>query len=96
MIIEFDDLITQNAIYTVACENENFKVDIEKDWEEDKNMQKYFYGEIRKQGCCDFGLEEAIRDYILMDGEFRIGTGKYGWIADNMQCEVFDIKHCEV
>jgi len=79
----------------VACENEKFKVDVIEDWDNDKDMMKYFYEEVAKQGCCDFGLEEAIRDYILMDGEFNVQTGRYEWIVDSMQCEVYDIKHYE-
>jgi len=93
MIIEFTSPIVQNAVYTVACENEKFKVDILQDEIDDKDMMKYFYEEIRKQGSCDFGLEEAISDYLLMKGEFEIGKGKYGWIADDAQCEVWDVKH---
>jgi len=86
-------MLVQNAVYTIACENEKFKTNNIQDEENDKDMMKYFYEEIAKQGCCDFRLEEAIRDYMLMDGEFEIGKGKYGWIADDAQCEVFDIKH---
>ena len=93
MIIEFTNMIVQNAVYTIACENEKFKTDNVQDEENDKDMQEYFYEEIRKQGCCEFGLEEAISDYLLMKGEFKIGEGKYGWIADDAQCEVWDVKH---
>ena len=92
MLITFRSPLVQNAIYTIACENEGFKTDNIIDEESDKDMMKYFYGEIKKQGECNFGLEEAIRDYILMDGEFEIGKGKYGWIVDNMQCEVWDVR----
>ena len=93
MIIEFQSVIVQNAVYTIACENEKFKTDNILDDENDKDMMKYFYSEIKKQGECNFGLEEAIRDYILMDGAFNVKTGKYGWLINNMQCEVYDIKH---
>ena len=91
MLIKFQSPVVQNAIYTIACEKEGFKTDNIQDEESDKNMMQYFYGEIHKQGECGFGLEEAIRDYLLMDGEFEIGKGKYGWIADGMQCEVYDV-----
>ena len=40
-----------------------------------------------------YGLEKAISDYLLMQGEFTIGSGKYGYLIDAMECEVFDIKH---
>lgn len=93
MLITFNNPVIQNAVYTIACENEKFKTDNILDDANDKDMMEYFWNEVRRQGCCGFGLEEAISDYLLMRGEFEIDKGKYGWIADNVQCEVYDIKH---
>ena len=93
MLITFNSPIIQNAIYTIACENEKFKTDNVQDESDDKDMMKYFWEEVRSQGEVGYGLEEAISDYLLMKGEFEIYKGKYGFIADDAECEVYDIKH---
>ena len=93
MLITFNSPVIQNAIYTIACENEKFKTDNILDEENDKDMMEYFWNEVKRQGECGYGLEESISDYLLMKGEFEIDKGKYGWIADDAQCEVYDIKH---
>lgn len=95
MLITFDDYEVQNAIYTIACRNEGFKTNNEQDEENDKDMMEYFWEEVRKQSHIGFGLEEAISDYLQQQGEFLVGTGKYGYIVDRMECEVFNIKHWE-
>jgi len=93
MLITFNSPIIQNAIYTIACENEKFKTDNAQDKSDDKDMMKYFWEEVRSQGEVGYGLEEAISDYLFMKGEFEIDKGKYGFIADDAECEVYDIKH---
>jgi len=93
MLITFNSPIIQNAIYTIACENEKFATNNIQDATEDKNMMEYFWEEVKKQGEVCYGLEEAISDYLLMKGEFEIDKGKYGFIADDAECEVYDIKH---
>jgi len=95
LIIEFNNMDIQNAIYTIACENEYFETDNDLDYDTEKDMMKYYWGEVEKRGNCEYGLENAISDYLLIQGEFDVDKGKYGWIINLMECEVFGFRHCE-
>ena len=92
--IEFCDLEVQNAIYMVACKYEGFNMDILDGIDVDElNVKEYFWSRVEYNHEVGYGLEKAISDYLLMQGEFAIGSGRYGYLIDAMECEVFDIKH---
>ena len=101
--IEFCDLETQNAVYREACKYEGFKV---KDWNDitlvykDFNYMKYYYDEVSKTNSMGYGLEQSISDYLMLQNQFLLtddlnskNNGTYCKLIDDMECEVFDIKH---
>lgn len=104
--IEFMDLETQNAVYREACKYEGFKV---KSWldtpYEDKefNYMEYYYELVGINCEAGYGLEKAISDYLLLQGEFLLVdkncdsklNGIYSYLIDEMECEVYSIKHFE-
>jgi hypothetical protein len=86
--IEFEDLDTQNAIYSVACKYENFPV-----VEDEENVMEYFWKQVSDKGEIGYGLEKAISDFILMQNDFDVLSGKYGYIPDDYEMEVIRLKH---
>lgn len=107
--IEFCDLEVQNAIYREACKYEGFIV---KSWTNTKiplkaeqkefNYKEYYYEQIRINSEASYGLEKAISDYLLLQGEFLLTddkdselNGEYSDLIDDMECEVFSIVHWE-
>lgn len=84
--IEFLDYDTQNAIYLVACEYENFVIDKE------KSASECFWHNVFKNNKCGYGLEKAISDFILIENDFS-SNGKYFNIVNKYGLEVMKIKH---
>lgn len=89
MIIKFDNLLVQNAIYWVACKNEGFEVGID----QDEEMMEYYWEKVEERGSVEYGFEKALIDYLLIQGEFDVESGEYGWLVDGMGCEVYDLEY---
>lgn len=86
--IEFLNMETQNAIYDVAHKYEGFEIlDI-------NDLVKSFYANIDINCGCEFGLEQAISDYLLFDNDFS-KNGRYHYIIEQYQGENRVIKNIE-
>jgi hypothetical protein len=86
--IKFLSKETQNAIYDVAHKYEGFEIlDI-------NDLVKSFYKNIEIKGSCEFGLEQAISDYLLFNNDFDI-NGRYHYIIDGYEGENRVLSHVE-
>lgn len=86
--IKFLSQETQNAIYDVAHKYEGFEIlDV-------NDLVKSFYTNIDIKGGYEFGLEQAISDYLLFNNDFSI-NGRYHYIIDDYEGENRILTHIE-
>jgi len=60
-----------------------------------KEVQNAIYDVSNSNYPDKFAFEKAISDYLLMQGDFEIGKGKYGSLINEMKCRVFEPIHYE-